>query len=101
VIVFCGLSKFSYLSGLHQPRQNGQLLCTQTTKSALKDLECKCRSHTIAICRCGTRVDMFAQISVWLINKCTKRVLNFNDVGYLAIFFEKNDDTVKWYGPKG
>ncbi len=60
----------------HEPRQNGQLLHTHTIKSAAKDLRCKCRSHTIAICRCGTRVDILAQISFWLINRCTKSVLN-------------------------
>ncbi len=65
------------VESLHQPRQNGQLLRTHTTKSAPKDLGRKCRSHTIAICRCGTRVDMLAQISFWLINKCAKRVLKF------------------------
>ncbi len=57
------------VESLHQPRQNGQLLHTHTSKSAPKDLGCKCRFHTFAISRCGTCVDILAQISFWLIRK--------------------------------
>ncbi len=60
------------VESLHQPMLNGQLLCAHTTKSAPKDLRCKCRSHTIAICRCGTHVDKLAQISFWLIPSAQK-----------------------------
>ncbi len=74
-VVRASLATLMVESG-HQPRQNGQLLCTHTTKSASKDLGCKCRLQTFAICRFGTCVDILVQISFCLINKCIKRVIN-------------------------